>query len=164
MWRTTKDPDIRVEILNTVYLIRIYSGISKIRSVHFANEEYSCIYLRLRVSARAPQGSGANSLAMSPGVNISAKVRRLPPMQIPKEYEDTDKRVVKVMILNPAPSVLSYVTPEKTSIKIAFTGDELHGMKVFTADTFMRYADRMMRDEERLMKDDPDEIEYIGNR
>lgn len=164
MWRTTKAPDITVEILNTVYLIRLYSGIGRLRSVHFANEEYSCVYLRLRVSARAPHGTGANSLAMTPGVNLAAKVRRIAPMEIPEEYAQTDKKVVKVMVLNPAPAVLSYVTAEKTSIKIAFTGDELHGQKVFTADSFMRYADRMKREEERLMKDDPDEIEYIKNK
>ena len=162
MWRASKEPDVTVKILDTVYLIRLYSGISPSRSVHFANEEYSCIYLRLRVSARAPHGTGANSLAMTPGVNISAKVRRTPPLEIPQEYDGSGKKVVKVMLMNPAPNVLSYVTPEKTSIKIAFTGDELHGQKVFTAETFMRYADRMKREEERLMKDDPDEIEYIG--
>lgn len=164
MWRASKDPDITVEILDTVYLIRLYSGISSSRSVHFANEEYSCIYLRLRVSARAPHGTGANSLAMTPGVNFAAKVRRLAPLEVPHEYDNTDKMIVKVMLMNPAPNVLSYVTPEKTSIKIAFTGDELHGQKVFTAETFMRYADRMKREEERLKKANPDEIEYIKNK
>lgn len=162
IWLTKSTPDITVELGNTIYAIRVYSGIGGARSVHFANEEYSCNYLRFRVSARSPQGSGANSLSMTPGVNLSAKVYRLPPLKVPDEYYGMGKRVVPVMILNPAPSVLSYVTDEKTSIKIAFTGDEMHGMKVFTADSFVRYAERMKREEERLMKDDPNELEYIG--
>ena len=164
MRRASEKPDITVEIGNTVYLIRIYSGVSSHRSVHFASEEFSCVYLRFRVSARAPHGTGANSLAMSPGINLAAKVRYIPPLAVPEEYEGAERRVVRVMILNPAPSVLSYVTEEKTSIKIAFTGDDLHGLKVFTAESFMHYADRMMREEERLSRDDPEKIMYINGK
>ena len=153
MWLVPKGPDATVEIGNTVYLIRLYSGGGKYRSVHFATEEYSCVYTRFRASARAPQGRGASSLALSSGVNLSAVVNRLPPFTPPKEYEGTGKRIVRVMILNPAPGVVSYVTKEKTSIKIAFTGDEMHGMLVFTADSFVRYADRMKREEERLARE-----------
>ena len=157
-------PDITVEIMNTVYAIRVYSGGSSLKSVHFASEEFSCVYMRLRASARAPQGTGANSLAMSSGINVSAKVYHTPKAELPPEYAEGGRRVVPVLILNPAPSVLSYVSDEKTSIKIAFTGDVMHGQMVFTADSFMRYADRMMREEERLLKDDPDEIVYLYNK
>jgi hypothetical protein len=66
---------------------------------------------------------------------------------------DGGKNIVSVLILNPSPSVLSYVSDEKTSIKIAFTGDEMYGIKVFTGSTFLRYIDRMKREEERLERE-----------
>ena len=153
--------DIRIEILNTVYLVRIYSGGGGAHSAHFANEEYSCLFVRLRSANRSPHGSGANSLAMSSGFNISSRVIHLPPFPVPAEYEASGKQVVRVMLLNPAPEVLSYVTEEKCSIRLALTGDELYGVKVFTADTFVRYADRMMREEERLSRDNPNEYEFF---
>lgn len=163
MWIKPKGPDATVEIADTIYLIRLYSGAGKYHSVHFASEEYSCVYMRMRASARSPYGTGASSLAMSSGINLSAKVHRITPMEIPEQYKESKKKVVRVLLLNPAPSVLSYVSPEKTSIKIAFTGDEMHGQKVFTADSFMRYADRMKREDERLAKENPDEYEYFYN-
>ena len=150
MWLAPKGGDIKVEILDTVYFIRIYSGGGAAASVHFANEEYSAVFTRLAGAKKSPKGTGSSSLAMSAGINLSARVIHLAPLQIP-EGDSTlqGKKVVRVLILNPAPGVLSYVTEEKTSIKIAFTGDEMHGMLVFTSSTFTAYADRMKREEER---------------
>ena len=163
MWAAKEKADIKIEILNTVYLIRLYSGGGGIYSAHFANEEYSCLFVRLRAANRAPQGSGANSLSMSSGINIKSKVIHLPPFPIPPEYASGERKVVRVMLLNPAPEVLSYVTEEKCSIRLALTGDELYGVKVFTASSFVKYADRMMREEERLSRDNPDEYEFFKN-
>jgi len=50
-----------------------------------------------------------------------------------------------------APGELSYVSKEKTSVKIAFTDDEVYGMKVFTSSTFASYADRMSRINDEFM-------------
>ena len=161
MWAVSEGEDIRIEIGNTVYLVRIYSGGGGMSSVHFANKNYSCVYLRLRAANRAPQGTGANSLAMSGGVNISSKVICLPDFPVP-EGESGDKRLVRVLLLNPAPSVLSYVTDEKTSIRIAFTGDEMYGIKVFTPDAFLRFAERMKREEERLADENYKELDYYS--
>ena len=153
MWRASEVADIKIEILNTVYLVRIYSGGGSAHSVHFANANFSTVYMRLLKSQRSPSGSGASSLAMSSGMNLSAKVIYLPEIKIPEELKDSGKNVVPVLILNPAPSVLSYVSDEKTSIKIAFTGDDMYGVKVFTGSTFLRYVDRMKREEERLSRE-----------
>ena len=153
MWMASEMPDIKIEILNTVYLVRLYSGGGSAHSVHFASANYSTVYMRLLRSQRAPQGSGASSLSMSSGMNISAKVIYLPEIKIPDDLEESGKNIVPVLILNPAPSVLSYVSDEKTSIKIAFTGDEMYGVKVFTGSTFLRYIDRMKREEERLERE-----------
>ena len=40
---------------------------------------------------------------------------------------------------------MSYVTEGKTSIKVAFTGDEVYGRKIFTASTFEIFVDREAR-------------------
>ena len=153
MWRASSTADIKIEVLNTVYLVRLYSGGGSSHSVHFANINYSTVYMRLLRSQRSPQGSGASSLSMSSGMNLSAKFIYLPEVEIPEELKAGGKNVVSVLILNPAPSVLSYVSDEKTSIKIAFTGDEMYGVKVFTGSTFLRYIDRMKREEQRLERE-----------
>ncbi|MBR2930899.1 MAG: hypothetical protein IKC32_06685 [Clostridia bacterium] len=160
MWLVREGADARVEIMNTVYLIRFYSGGGISKSVHFANESYSCIYMRLK-GLRGVRGMGRSSLAMSSGINLYAKVVYTPPFPIPEEYSESEKHIVRALILNPAPGMLSYVTEEKTSIKIAFTGDELYGIKVFTASTFERYAERMMREEQRLLREARGEYDYF---
>ena len=83
-------------------------------------------------------------------------VKILPKLQIPEEYvirdEFDERKVVPVLLFNPAPCEVSYVSEAKTSIKVAFTGDEFYGMQIFTASTFVSYADRMMREEEAKEK------------
>ena len=148
MWMISEQPDIKVEILDTVYLIRIYSGGGISRSVHFANECYAASYISTaggHPGRRRPGRMTPNPLTS--GLNIGAKVRYTPPLNV--AHDDPRKKVVPVLLLNPAPGNLSYVTKEKTSIRIAFTGDDLYGMKVFTASTFLIYADRMKREELR---------------
>ena len=58
-------------------------------------------------------------------------------------------KTVPVWIFNPAPGEVSLVTEEKTSIKLAFTGDTVYGEQIFTASTFAAYAERVFRDEKR---------------
>ena len=40
--------------------------------------------------------------------------------------------------------------PEKNRIKLAFTGDEFNGMKVFTGSSFVAYADRQTRKDDEM--------------
>ncbi len=152
MWMTTGKPDIKVEILDTVYLIRIYSGGGISRNVHFADECYSASYIS--TVAGVPRRRGRQRMPQNPlmsGLNVSTKVIYTPPLEV--KNDDPRKKVVPVLLLNPAPGNLSYVTEEKTSIQIAFTGDDMYGMKVFTASTFAIYADRMKREELRLRRE-----------
>ena len=156
MWAVSEKPDISVRILDTVYLLRIYSGGGIASSVHFVNEKFSVVYTQVKGGMRTSRTkTGTPSLAG--GVNIGTKVRILPEMKLPKEYEDSRLTVEKILLLNPAPGDLTFVTEEKTSIRVAFTGDEMYGMKVFTASTFMRYADRESR-KPRVEK--PTEFDY----
>ena len=161
MWMTSKLPDISVKIFNTVYLLRIYSGEGFARSVHFVNEKYSVVYTQVKGGTRRPR-THREMPSLLGGVNIGAVVNILPPMEIPKEYEGERVHFEEILLLNPAPLDLTYVTKEKTSIRIAFTGDDLYGMKVFTASTFMRYADRESRNPKPKPVDDLDYYFFDG--
>ena len=143
---TSEKPDISVRILDTVYLIRLYSGGTKYSLVHFASEKFSVRYVKLAskwISIRG--GHGRAIVDVAHAFSVGAKVFVTPPMRIPEEYEYNGLHVEKIILFNPAPNAVSYVTPEKTRIKLAFTGDEFNGMKVFTGSSFVAYADRQTR-------------------
>lgn len=134
-------PEISVEIRDTVYLIRTIGAGGMSKSFHFASERFTATFTRffLMLSPRHARGRTAKIS----GTNIFVKVRVLPELEIPEEFlRDSRKKIVPVLIFNPAPGSLTYVTEQKTSIKLAFTGDELYGQKIFTATTFAAYADR----------------------
>lgn len=138
--------DITVEILDTLYHIRLYSGIGQSRTVHFASERFSVIFSRLRMVMRASGRAAARRAqpTVTASFNTGGRVRVLKPMRI---TDTPSKRSVKVMLFSPAPCEVSYVTEEKTSIKLAFTGDEMYGYRIFTASTFAIYAEREARAE-----------------
>lgn len=164
MWIASKGADIRVEILNTVYLIRLYSGGGITKNVHFASENYSCLYTSVRVSGRTRRcaPAGRNTVATFSGVSIGSKVRIMPSFEIPEQDAASGKNVVRVLLLNPAPASLSFVAEEKNMIRIAFTGDDIYGMKVFTASTYVRYAGRVAREENRLAKGTDSSVAELG--
>ena len=144
-----KTPDATVEVGNTVYLCRFYNGRGGRSQVHFANEEYSAVFSVLLIrsffnrSLKIKKGAQVHSTT---GVNV--KVNVIPRLEIPKKYdtgEYCEKKIVPVMIFSPAPSCVSYVTDEKTSIKLAFTGDEFRGIKIFTASSFVKSLEREAR-------------------
>ena len=146
MWMTTKKPDIRVEILDTVYLIRLYSGGGLTKNVHFASEEYSCICTQIKGALKVYRKvAGRTTPSITSGMNVASRVLVLPPLEVPEVEKLTGKHIERVLLMCPTPSAVSYVTEEKTSVQIAFTGDEVYGIKVFTASTFQRYADRQSR-------------------
>ncbi len=140
-------PDAIFEIGDTVYLTRFYNGRGGRAQVHFANEEYSAVFsvllIRSFFSFKVRKGAHAHSTS-----GVSVKVNIVPKLEIPKEYKNTgfsERKIVPVLIFSPAPSAVSYVTDEKTSIKLAFTGDEFRGIKIFTASSFAKFAEREAR-------------------
>ena len=74
-------------------------------------------------------------------------MRILPKLRIPDEYELSRKKIVPVLIFNPAPHDVTYVTPEKNKVVAAFTGDTVYTEKIYTASTFVTFADRYAREE-----------------
>ncbi len=146
-------PDTAVTVGDTVYLIRFINGVGQRTCVHFASKNYFVSFVSRAIFAG---GFGGLRIILrfggkmtSTNATSSRHVGILPDLVIPKEYiseaELYGKRLVPVLILSPAPSQLTYVTEERTSIKLAFTGDELYGQKIFTASTFITHADREAR-------------------
>ena len=149
---SSEKPDISVRIRDTIYLIRLYSGRSNRYHVHFASESFSVRYIKM-ASRMVSSGRWRTLVVMhtTQAHTVGAKVFVMPPMQIPKELENGAGRVEKIMIFNPSPNAVSYVTPEKTTIKLAFTGDEMNDMKIFTGSSFVAYADRETRKDDEML-------------
>lgn len=149
----SKNPDITVEILDTVYLIRLYSGGGPTKFVHFASPKYSVRYSKLKTGPLVVQGrirSRFITFADS-AFNVGTRVVILPDFPIPNDDRYFGKRIERVLLFNPAPNDVSYVSDKKTSIKTAFTGDEMYGMKIFTGSSFVAYADRETRKNDKMM-------------
>jgi len=151
LFRMSEDPDASLEFGDKIYLIRFYNGRGRKTQAHFANEEYSVIFSILRIKSFfaftgkvfAPRGGHAQSTT-----SVRVKVKILPKLRIPEEYKNAaecGKRVIPVFLFNPTPSNVSYVSDERTSIKLAFTGDEFRGIKIFTGSTLVSYAEREAR-------------------
>ncbi len=150
-FRFSKSPDATVRIGKRIYLIRFLSGRSALSFVHFASERFVTVYSKMRFSVgnllsrrRGAQGNTLNDTSRQ-------KVYVIPKLEIPKEYEAyKNYEITEVIMLDPEPAEVTFVTKEKTSIKAAYTGDGVYGRRIFTSDTFVTYADRMKRNEEYL--------------
>ena len=140
--------DIIVEILDTVYLIRLYSGGGATKFVHFASPKYSVRYSRIKTGRFVINGrirSRFITFADS-AFNVGTKVIIMPEFPIPDNDDRLyGRRVERILLFNPAPHEVSFVTEQKTSISTAFEGDEMYGVKVFTGSSFIAYADRETR-------------------
>ena len=143
MWWKCKTPDITVEIRDTVYRIHLYNGGGGARFVHFANERFSVVYSKWKTVMRSSRGVHGLPRDLGLTLSVKGKVNVIPP---PSKYEGS-KRVENILLFSPAPAEVSYVTEEKTSIRLAFTGDTLYSYKIFTASTFATYAERRWREE-----------------
>lgn len=144
-------PDVYVRILDTVYLIRLYSGRGKHHMVHFVSEKFSVRYmkmaLRMLASPRRP-GKGIAYAESGKAFTVSSRVFVSVPMEAPKELIGDAKHVEKILLFNPAPHAVSYVNDERTGIKLALVGDELYGMKIYTGSSFVAYASEQCKKDE----------------
>lgn len=143
MWWKCKTPDITVQIRDTVYRLHLYNGGGGARYVHFASDRFSVVYSKWKTIMRS--SGGVQGLPRNLGLTLSVKgeVNVIEPLS---SYEGRGK-VENILLFSPAPAEVSYVTEEKTSIKLAFTGDTLYGYKIFTPSTFATYAERKWREE-----------------
>ncbi len=150
LFRMSENPDAVVSLGDKVYLIRFYNGRGRKTQAHFANEEYSVIFSILKIQSFF----SFTGKVFSPRANtqttssIRVKVKILPKLRVPEKYRNLEEKGIKlipVFLFNPTPSNVSYVSDERTSIKLAFTGDEFRGIKIFTGSTFVSYAEREAR-------------------
>ena len=144
----SEKPDIYVKILDTVYLIRLYSGRSKHYMVHFASERFSVRYMKMALRMLAStrrRGTGIAYVESGKAFTVRSKVFVAKPMTIPSELADTSVNTEMILLFNPAPHAVSYVSSEGTDIKVALIGDEIFGMKVYTGSSFTQYADAQAR-------------------
>ena len=153
-FKLSEKPDVIVEIGNCVYFVRLLNGRGGRRFMHFASREYFVTYSKMRLSiGNLTYFRGRRGMSGAPGFITTGahSVKILPKLDIPDEYiaqrEIYGKILIPVLILNPAPNEVSYVTENKTSIKVAFTGDEIYGQKIFTVTSFSSYAERVKRAE-----------------
>ncbi len=154
-FRLTKNPDLTVEIFDTVYIVRFINGISRFKYLHFASPEFFITYskalftlsgfFRLRGRYRITENAGYSTTSRR-------SVKILPKLEIPKEVtdlcENEDKKAVPVLIFSPAPREISYVAEKKTSVKYAYFGDKMFDAMLFSPSSFVTYADRVKRQNE----------------
>ena len=144
----SEKPDVYVKILNTVYLIRLYSGGNKHHMVHFVSERFSVRYMKMAMRMLAStrrRGTGIAYVDSGKAFTVRSKVFVAKPMIAPDELTDSSLHCEKILLFNPAPHAVSYVSSEGTDIKVALTGDEVFGMKIYTGSSFTQYADTQTR-------------------
>ncbi len=145
----SQKPDLYVKILSTVYLIRLYSGGNKHHMVHFSSKRFSVRYMKMAMRMLTSSKRRATGLAYvesGKAFTVSSKVFVSRPLELPDKLATEDVKVEKILLFNPAPHAVSYVLPEKTGIKVALTGDEVFGMKIYTGSSFVEYAKRQARE------------------
>ena len=138
---TAKKPLATVRVRKKLFDIYLYNGGGRGRFVHIANEKFTVVFSKLggMASKGASRTLGTNKrviINLPSGVG-RAKVRLLPEI---KEGSNTP-----LLVFSPAPAELTYVTEERTSIKVAFTGERIGKWQIFTKDTLSRYLDRESR-------------------
>ena len=150
-FKPSEHPDAIIETDAEIYAIRFLSAGGRRRFMHLARRDFLVTYRRsyfallemfsFRRYKFKVTGSGSET--------ASQRVKILPGLAVPKEISEraelSGKPLVKVIILSPEPLEFTYVTKEKTSIKLAFSGDEVDGFRVFNAKNFLAYADRQSR-------------------
>lgn len=146
LFRTSSKPEITVKLGKKLYLIRIFSGGGIGKVVHFASAEFLVRFSRLRTAIYSKRRLGEKIVTARSGFAVGTKVFKIPALNT-SEYADADTEVIPVLIFSPAPGEVSYVTEEKTSIRGAFTGDDVLGTMIFTSSTFGRAIEREYRRE-----------------
>lgn len=138
MPKLLKTPAARIGIRDKTYSVRIFNGRGSLYAAHIANKKYASVFLKTAGGAKV-RFFGRRTVKAN---NLKANVYFPRTVIIPPLAEGSD---IPVMLFNPAPRELTYVTAEKNSILIAFTGDSVNGEMMFTANTFARYIDRDSR-------------------
>ena len=136
--RVTKKPFAKVTVGDKTYAVRLFNGKGHSYAAHIVNSSFASVFLKTGGAVKV------RTLARRAfAVNEASRVYF--PRTIFLPDISPDKKEIEILIFSPSPRELTYVTAERTSIKAAFTGDELFGFKVFTKTTFANFIDRDSR-------------------
>lgn len=138
---TAKKPLAKVRVRKKLFSIYLYHGGGRWRYVHIASDRYTVVFSKLggktvRSASRTLGTSKRVIINLPSGVSRS-KVRLLP--------EIKESEAIPLLVFSPEPAELTYVTKERTSIKVAFTGERVGSWLIFTKDTLLSYLDRESR-------------------
>ena len=136
--KVTKTPFAKVTVGKKVYSVRLFNGKGFRHAAHIVNERYATVFLKTGGAVKV------RSLARRAVVAHEAPRVYFPRTVFLPDITD-EKGEMPILLFTPAPRELTYVTEERTSIKAAFTGDEVFGFKVFTKTTFANFIDRDSR-------------------
>ena len=136
--RPSKKAAIRLSVNSKIYAVRLFDGKNYRHSAHIANETYATVFLKTGGATKARR-----FVVGVKTVTESARVYFPKTVFLPDLSEDNAD--AEILIFSPAPRDLTFVSAERTSIKAAFTGDVVYGMKIFTASTFENFIDRDSR-------------------
>ena len=140
IFKLSAKTEMTFETTDTAYHIRLMSsfGFYK-RIVHFASPEYIVSFRRFKFILIHGSANVAIShgFVHQDGFNYGCRVRRVPKHVRVLEVEG--KKNIDVFLFNPTPHTVSYVTPEKTSIRMARVDADIYGNRVFTASTFCEF-------------------------
>ena len=136
--KVTETPFAKVTVGNKVYSVRLFNGKGFRHAAHIVNERYASVFLKTGGAIKI------RSLARRAVVTHEAPRVYFPRTVFLPDTSNANGEI-PILLFSPAPRELTYVTEERTSIKAAFTGDEVFGFKVFTKTTFLNFIDRDSR-------------------
>ncbi|MBQ7356316.1 MAG: hypothetical protein IJW66_02840 [Clostridia bacterium] len=141
LFTLSRTPEYVVRLPAVTYLVRTYNGGGADSVVHFASEKFTVRFSRMKSTThRAARGF----FTFKGGFAMGSRVKILPRLEYDAD-EFRGSEIREALIFNPAPNEVSYVIEQKTSIRVAFTGDEVYGREIFTATTFFNHIDREIR-------------------
>ncbi len=138
----SRRPLISVTLGGAVYDVHLFNGGGRSRVVHIASPKFAVVFTRLggitprRVSKTLT--ARPRAVVVMPSGVAGAKTRIIPTPARKNGH-------IPVLLFSPEPSELTYVTKERTSIKVAFTGEQVGSWLIFTKDTLIRHLDRRSR-------------------
>lgn len=132
-------PAAEIELTGVLYRIRILNGGGAFCRLHFADRHFSVCFPTMRITGSSKHGAPVGSRSISFG----GRVRILPDLAAADGFGTA--REEEILLLSPLPAVMTYVTAEKTAIRLAFTGDRFYGRRVFGINAFARFLDRQSR-------------------
>jgi len=143
IFKPSRRADAVIKVGETAYRVRFFSGRGSLSYVHFASERFAVVYSKIHFSISGLLSKSSRRGAARSVSSVDTARQRV---HIIDRLTVDEKNEREVLIFDPTPAEVTYVTETKTSIKAAYTGDEVYGRMIFTPETFAIYIDRKRRE------------------